>query len=112
MAQVSWEQGRRKSLTIPQAAQETDVLYMGSLGMRAAYRLGILMPDTLTGVVTIDVAMAAEGPFRTLQSDNVDITLSAGKAAVLDPVPFPHMRFVSTLAEDADRVFTLVAHAG
>lgn len=112
MAQVSWERRRRKTLTIPQFAQATDVLYMGSLGTLAAYKLGVLSPDALTGVITIDVAMEETGPFRTLQSDNADVTLSAGKAAVLDPVPFPYFRIVSSLVEAADRDFVLVAHVG
>ena len=112
MAVVSWDHGRRKTLTIAQSAQESDVLDMGSLGTRAAYRIGILAPETLTGVITIDVSDQPDGPFRTLQSDNVDIALSADKATVLSPVPFAYLRFVSSLEEAAARSIIIVAHRG
>lgn len=112
MATVSWEQGRKKALTIPQSAQVSDVLDMGSLGIRSAYRLAILAPDAFTGVVTIEVSDAPTGPFRTLQSDNVDVALTSDKGTVLSPMPFPYLRIVSSLAEAADRDIVLIAHIG
>lgn len=111
MALVSWEQGRKKTLTIPQSGQTSDVLDMGSLGLRAAYRLAILAPDAFTGVVTIEVSDLAAGPFRTLQSDNVDVALTGDKGTVLSPMPFPYLRIVSSLAEAADRDIVIMAHS-
>ena len=110
MAVTGWDHGRTKTLTIAQSAQETDVLDMGSIGTRAAYRIGVLAPEVLTGVITIEVSDAATGPWRTLQSDNVDVALSADKATVLSPVPFPYIRFVSSLAEAAARSIVVIAH--
>ena len=109
MALVSWDAGRKKTLTIPDGQQSSDTLDMGSIGHRGSYRLGILSPAALTGIVTIEVSDLAAGPFRTLQSDNVDVTLATGKAAVLDPFPFPYVRIVSSLAEAADRGIILIA---
>jgi len=111
MATVSWDQGRKKTLTIAQAAQNSDVLSMGSAGTREGYIVGILNPATLTGTVTVEVCDTEAGTFRTLQSDAVDITLAVGKAAVLDPFPFPFMRLHSTLAEAAARSFVIQAHS-
>lgn len=110
MAVVGWDHGRKKTLTIPSSAQESDVLNMGSLGTFASYNLGILTPDALTGVVTLEVSDKPEGPFRPYQSDNVDITLTADKGMSLDPVPFPYLRFASSLAEAADRDIVMIAH--
>lgn len=112
MATVSWDAGRKKTLTIPQSGQTSDVINMGSMGARGAYRIGLLAPDAFTGIVTLDVSDAEAGPFRTLQSDNIDVVLSADKAAVLDPMPFPYLRFVSSLAEGADRDIVVMAISG
>ena len=112
MATVGWDQGLSVTLTIASAATESDVLNMGSEGRKSAYRLGVLSPAALTGVVTIEVAEAEAGPFSTLQSDAVDVNLTAGKAAVLDPVPFTYVKLVSSAPEGENRDFTVKGHLG
>jgi hypothetical protein len=111
MATVSWDQGRKKTLTIAQDAQDSDVLSVGSLGSLEGYLIGVISPAALTGTVTIEVCDDAAGTFRTLQSSGNDVTLTAAKAAVLSPMPFPFMRLHSSEAEAADRAFLIFAHS-
>jgi hypothetical protein len=111
MATVGWDAGRKKTLTIAQAAQNSDVLNLGSQGVREGYIIGILNPATLTGTVTVEVCDSATGTFRTLQSNGVDVTLAVTKAVVLDPFPFSFMRIHSGSAEAAARSFIIQAHS-
>ncbi|HEY7710635.1 MAG TPA: hypothetical protein VIG57_11460, partial [Candidatus Entotheonella sp.] len=101
----------KKTLTIAEAAQDSDVLNMGSLGILEAFVLSILGPSALTGTVTIEVCDTATGTFITLQSSGNDVTLAAAKAAVLSPMGFPYMRIHSSGAEAADRAFVILAHS-
>jgi hypothetical protein len=111
MATVGWDAGRKKTLTIAQAAQNSDVLNLGSEGVREGYIIGILNPATLTGTVTVEVCDTATGTFRTLQSNALDVALPVAKAVVLDPFPFPFMRLHSSGAEAAARSFVIQAHS-
>ena len=111
MALVSWDAGRRTTLSILSSTQETDVLDIGGTGKLAAYHIGILAPTAFTGTITIDVSDDEAGPFRTLQSDNVDVALTAGKATILSPIPFRYLQIVSSASEAADRNIFLIAHS-
>lgn len=112
MALVSWDEGRTKTLTISSGLQESDVLDMGSLGVYKAYAIGIITPAAFTGAVTIGVSDSATGTFVTLQSSAADVVLLASKGTVLDPLPFPYMKFMSDQAEGDDRDIVIVGRSG
>lgn len=70
------------------------------------YGLGITSPSALTGTITVEVEMTDTGTsFATLQSGGTDITIAAGKATILTPLPYKQIRMHSNAAEGADRTF-------
>lgn len=109
MALVTWDTGRIKTLAIADGQEESDILDLGGKGTRRAYVVGIIAPPALTGIVSIKVSHSAGGPFSALQSDNVDVALSAGKATTLNPFAFPYLSLSSSLPEGADRNFIVIA---
>lgn len=71
-----------------------------------ATALTIFSPASLTGTVTIETEPSSTGTnFVTLQSGGTDVTLSAGKATVLNKVGWRQMRLASNASEAAARPF-------
>src|SRR5262245_2789059 len=112
MAVVAWDAGRRKTLTIANAATETDILDLGS---GKAYRpLDILVegPAVLTGTVKVQVCSTFGGTFNVLQSGGADIAIPAAKATPLVPAAgCRFLKLVSSGAEGASRAFILTGVA-
>lgn len=68
-----------------------------------AWGLTIAAPASLTASqVTVKVELTTTGTsFVTLQSGGTDVTLTAGTATVISPVPFRQIRISSTATETA-----------
>lgn len=111
MATLGWGAARKQTLTIAQSGQISDVLNTGSQGVLEGYIIGILAPSAVTGTITVQVCDLEAGTYRALQSNGVDVTIAAGKAAVLDPMPFQYLRLSSGSAEAAARAFVVLARS-
>lgn len=77
--------------------------------------ISIQAPAALTGVVTLQTgdSDSDSATFVTVQSPpGTDVAIAAGKAIPLTEIPFPTLRLNSTLAEAADRVFTVWGEVG
>lgn len=74
-----------------------------------AMTLIITVPGTLTGSVTIEVSADDEITWGTLESNGSAIAVTVSRAIPLTDLAGTHLRFKSTLAELADRVFKIAA---
>lgn len=113
MAVVLWDPGRTKTLTIPNAGTESDILDLGqgAAGGPKSYRrwdIVVLNAAALTGTVTVHVSNLSTANFRPLQSGGADITLPANKATPLIPLVARFLKLVSGSAEAAERAFILM----
>ena len=92
------------TLTIPNGLSTSNALK----DFDDAFGIAIYSPATLSGTVSVQVEPTSSGTsFVTLQSGGSDVTLPAGKATILNPVPWKQMRLVSGAAEGADRSFAV-----
>ena len=103
MASLTLGRSRELAVTIASSAQTSSDVSIGSFH---TFSIAIVAPATLTGVVTVHVSLDGS-TFVALQSAGADVTIAAGKAVVLSPFPFSHIRFVSSQAEGATRSFFL-----
>ena len=73
-----------------------------------SWGLTIYSPATITNTITVEVEPTSTGTnFVTLQSGGTDVTIPAGKATVLNPIPFRQIRVKAAGAEGQQDVFTL-----
>lgn len=96
---------RHPNLTIASGSSNSNAIEL----MEDAYGLGIQAPATLTStMILVQVAMAASSgaTFATLQSGGTDVTITAGKALIITPIPYKQLRIQGSSAEGADRSFT------
>lgn len=93
------------SLVIPNGTSTSNAL--GQI-LEDSWGLTIYTPAALTGTISVEVEPTDTGTnFVTLQSGGTDVTLPAGKATVINPIPFRQIRVTSNAAEGAARTFTL-----
>jgi len=86
-----------QSMTISSGTSTSGVI----VAFDDAWGLTIYSPATMTASQAfVEVEPTSTGTtFVTLQSGGVDVTLPAGKATVISPVPFKQMRVTSTATE-------------
>jgi hypothetical protein len=73
-----------------------------------SWGLTLYSPSALTGTITVQVEPTDTGTnFVDLQSGGVDVTLPAGKATVINPIPFRQLRLITGTTEAAARTFTV-----
>lgn len=97
-------------LTIPSGAQVSNAL--PEKDFRWSRSMVILSPVAITGIYTIEVSdpiVPVTADWRTLQSGGSDVTLAAGKALVLDTLPFRNLRLATSGTPVADEVFDVTA---
>ena len=92
------------TLTIANAGTESNAIG----GFDDAEALTLYAPATLTGTVTVEVEPTIGGSsFVDLTSAGSDVTIGAGNALVLSPITFRQLRLSSSLAEGAERSFSV-----
>jgi hypothetical protein len=101
------------TMTIASGQQDSNRLNRDAINnMR---NLSIIGPAALTGVTTLETGISDDDAtsWRTVQSPpGTDVAIAALKAIPLTEIPFPTLRIHSTLAEAADRVFTVWGEVG
>jgi hypothetical protein len=77
--------------------------------MKHTRGLTFIAPDSLTGVVTVMVTAEkeADSGWQPLHSNGEVITLPAGSATVISPIPASRLRLESDDTESATRTFRL-----
>lgn len=85
---------------------QIKVLFGGAVDMI------VYAPAALTGTVTVQYSpksSPAAGDWKTVQVSGSDLTFPAAKATSVFPISARDLRFVSSGAEGADRVFAVNA---
>lgn len=94
------------NLTIANGGTTSDVLEFGYC--RLLRGLSITGPSALTGTVTVEISKGRSGTeWSTLQSGGADVTITAAKTTVIEPLIAGRLRLKSSGAEGAERVFKL-----
>lgn len=93
-------------ITIANGATESGVVDF-TRGVHAWVKSITIFSPTQSGAVTAEVAKALAGPFVTLQSGGVDVSIPASKGTVIDPVAFKFFRLKTTVAPGADEVYEI-----
>lgn len=99
------------TLTIPNGTTVSNAI--GRKWLSQLRSLILYASSAITETITVEVTdedpdTAASPTWYTLQSSGADVTLTAGKALVINEVPFSGMRLSSGAAVGADRVVTAV----
>lgn len=98
---------RKTTATIASAGTTSEEISLQDNAARRSCDLTIFGPPALTGTVTVQVAEEPGGTFVALQSGGSDVTLPAVKATVINGLTAGAIRFVSSGAEAAERVFNI-----
>lgn len=112
MATVGWDPGRKKTISIPSAGTESDILNLESLGARRTLALEIRAPALGAGeTITLQVASSATGTFAPQQSGGADITIPDSKVTPVLDLNAGAIKLVSAVAVAAQRDFEIWAGA-
>ena len=98
------------TLTIANTETESEVLSLQDVHIQGPVAICFFPPATLTGTVKVHVAKSPSDTFSILQDGGQDLTLAAGKATQILCLTVGAIKLVSSVAEDADRVFGVKGH--
>lgn len=91
-----------QTVTILSGATESNGLVLGGF-LKAC---SVFAPSTLPETVSVQLEPTRDGvEWRTLQSGGTDVTIPAGKVAMILEGAFKKLRLLSGAAVGADRVF-------
>ena len=82
--------------TTSNALTQNDLKYISGVSIEG--------PSVLTGTVSVQVSLDGTN-FEELQSSGADVTVTAAKVLILEPLPVRGLRVISSGAEGAERVF-------